>query len=239
MGKFEVASGGTLLLDEIGELPLNLQAKLLRVIQSKEVERVGGTKPIPVDVRLICATNRDLRQMIAEGTFRSDLYYRINTVEIEVPALRERAEDIPALVSHFVQAANRRNDLAITGISPAALRFLSTLRWPGNIRELENAVERACVLCVDGGLDVRHFAFLMTGERAGAAKVGEKGSVTARRRYVTERQRTIDALEACNGNRSAAAKMLGIARSTFYERLEKYGCTVYRTDLHGDILIRR
>jgi len=223
IGKFEIAGGGTLLLDEIGELPLNLQAKLLRVLQSKEIERVGGTKSIPIDVRLICSTNRNLRRMVEEGTFRSDLYYRINTVEIEVPPLRERVEDIPLLVEHFIEEANRRNDLAITGISNGAARFLASLRWPGNIRELENAVERACVLCGEGGLDVRHFAFLMTGDRSAGSTGGEKKQLTTRRRFMIERQRTLDALEACDGNRTAAARLLGIARSTLYERLEKYG----------------
>ena len=124
LGKFELANGGTLLLDEIGELPLNLQAKLLRVLQSQELERVGGTKPIPINVRLLCSTNRNLRKLVEEGLFRADLYYRINTMEISVPPLRKRKKDIPDLCTRFIEEANRRNDLSVTGVSEGALACL-------------------------------------------------------------------------------------------------------------------
>jgi len=157
IGKFELANHGTLLLDEIGELPLNLQAKLLRVLQANEVERVGGTSPIPIDVRIICSTNRDLEKMVADGEFRADLYYRINVMEIKVPPLRDRPEDIHELAEHFIKKANLQHDLTISGAHPQVYRTLYSHPWPGNIRELEHAIERACILCGNGLLMPEHF----------------------------------------------------------------------------------
>jgi len=245
MGRFELADGGTLLLDEIGELPLSLQAKLLRVLQSKEVERVGGTKAIPVDVRLICSTNRNLRKMVEEGQFRADLYYRINTMEITVPALRERRGDIPALAARFVEEANRKNGLAVVGLSKGALGFLVTYDWPGNVRELENAIERACIMCGEGELNIRHFAGL---KKAGQEKEPEifdpsfwrrgnvhhpdagqneeftrLGTESLLRDENREKNKILQAMRACQGNHTAAAKRLGIARSTLYLKMKKYG----------------
>jgi len=222
IGKFELANGGTLLLDEIGELPLSMQAKLLRVLQSQEIERLGGTKPIPIDVRLICSTNRDLRRMVADGTFRADLYYRINTMEIEIPPLRERKEDIPLLVNHFIEASNRRNGLSITGISEGAVHYLLSLQWPGNVRELENAVERSCVLCGEGEIDVSHFSFLIS---SNLQTTQNQSSVPPFLRHLSpaeERTQIVNALNLCGGKKTAAAKLLGIPRSSFYLKLEKY-----------------
>lgn len=218
LGKFELANGGTLLLDEIGELPLNLQAKLLRVLQSNEVERIGGTEPVPINVRIICSTNRDLEQMINEGTFRPDLYYRINTMEISVPPLRERPEDIPNLANHFIDKANQRNELSVTGLHPEVIQLLSTYPWPGNIRELEHSIERACVLCGSGALGLEHFSLSDNGKK----EVAANGSLLKTKTNTIEQQAVLDALEICHGNKKAAAEMLGITRATLYSKLKKY-----------------
>ena len=145
-GKFELAENGTLFLDEIGEVPLNIQVKLLRVLQEREVERVGGEEPIRIDVRLVAATHRDLDAMVAAGTFREDLYYRIKVIVLRLPALRERPEDIPEFAVHFIALANQRNHRNVKGLTPAALDRLQSYRWPGNVRELENVIEQAVVL---------------------------------------------------------------------------------------------
>lgn len=221
LGKFELANEGTLLLDEIGELPLNLQAKLLRVLQSNEVERIGGTEPVPINVRIICSTNRNLRQMIDEGTFRADLYYRINTMEISVPALRERPEDIPALANHFIDKANHRNELSITGLSPEVVQLLSTYSWPGNIRELEHCIERACVLCGSGMLEPEHFS-LHSKEKKDTDSLSP---LLKAKTNNTEQRAILDALKSCNGNKKAAAEKLGITRATLYSKLKKYNLT--------------
>ena len=222
-GKFELASGGTLLLDEIGELPTNLQAKLLRVIQEGEVERVGGIKPIPVDVRLLCSTNRDLRKMVAEGKFRADLYYRINTMEIKVPPLRKRMGDIDILVSHFISESNRKNDLSVSGISQEALALLRARDWPGNVRELANAVERACILCGTGELKPYAFSFLSSPNAYPEFLYQNlSGDDFEGQSTLSEKETILNALAACGGKKIAAAKMLGIARSTLYQRMEKY-----------------
>jgi len=250
LGRFELANGGTLLLDEIGEMPVSLQAKLLRVIQSQEVERVGGTTAIPIDVRLICSTNRDLLQMVKEGEFRPDLYYRINTMEIKVPSLRARKEDIPQLAANFLRECNEKNGLSVTGIAPGASRVLMAYDWPGNVRELENTIERACILCGSGELDVRHFTSILSktpGQEkeleeypAAPAEVGSFGGVSHPVEYVRrprfaerERQMLITTLDDCGGNVAAAARHLGIARSTLYAKLKKYSIKEeeYRPDV--------
>ena len=234
-GKFEAANGGTLLLDEIGELSMNLQAKLLRVLQSREVERVGGTTSIPIDVRLICSTNRNLHQMVQRGEFRADLYYRINTMEINVPPLREREDDIPALVANFIRNSNEFNDLSVSGISNPALALLSSHDWPGNVRELENAVQRACVLCGTGTLQVSHFGGLSSSSAispnysSAATPSPEPAPYSApapapfRSSFAErEKQSILYALDDCGGNRTAAARKLGFSRSTLYAKLRKY-----------------
>ncbi len=154
-GVFELADGGTLLLDEVAELTLPLQAKLLRVIQSREFRRVGGKHPIKVDVRIIAATNRDLLPRVAAGTFREDLFYRLEVLPLTIPPLRERKEDIPLLVAHFIQKFNRHNEKQVRGVSPASLNLLLQYHWPGNIRELENCIERAAVMADGDTLDVQ------------------------------------------------------------------------------------
>jgi transcriptional regulator with PAS, ATPase and Fis domain len=161
-GKFQVANGGTLFLDEIGDMPLLLQAKLLRAIQEREVEPVGSERREKVDIRILAATNRDLAKMVAEKTFREDLYYRLNVVELRIPPLRDRTDDIPFLANYFVEKFSRLNHRQIAGISPAALRFLQNYRWPGNVRELENIMERAVLLCRDHQIDLMHLPSALT-----------------------------------------------------------------------------
>ena len=148
-GRFEMADGGTIFLDEIGDLPAQTQVKLLRFLQERQFERLGGTKTISVDVRIIVATNRDLEKIIAEGTFREDLFYRINVFPIFIPPLRERRDDIPALVDHFIDKFNKNNGTNIKRITTTAIEMLMVYMWPGNVRELENVIERACILTTD------------------------------------------------------------------------------------------
>lgn len=223
-GKFELANGGTLLLDEIGELPLNLQAKLLRVIEAREVERVGGAKPIPLDIRFICSTNQNLKQMVQDGQFRADLYYRINTMEIHVPPLRERRGDIPELAAYFIENANIQNGLAVTRLHPQALQMLNSYDWPGNIRELEHSIERACVLCGEGELMPDHFCFLTNGVPAEKVPQGSAQNANLYRMRLdgAERNAIMEAMAACHGNKFAAARMLNISRPTLYSKLKKY-----------------
>lgn len=213
LGRFERARGGTLLLDEIGDLPLDLQAKLLRVLQEREIERVGEMATVPVDVRIIAATNRDLIDMVRAGLFRDDLYYRLSVVPIYVSPLRERTEDIPALVEFFMSRydAGRTFDL-----SEAARVKLMTYPWPGNVRELENAIHRAVLLC-DGGT--------IHGGDLGldAHPAPTPPSLVGRTWAEVERQLILDTVAACKGNRAQASKLLGISRRTIYARLHEYG----------------
>jgi two-component system response regulator HydG len=225
-GLFETADGGTLFLDEVGELPLAVQAKLLRVIEYGEVQRVGATEGRRVDVRAIAATNRRLVEDVAAGRFRQDLYYRLNVVEIELPPLRERRDDIPYLTAAFVMEFAARFRKEVGGLSPGAERLLHNAPWPGNIRELRNVLERACMLTEGRILSEREvLAALGTGYRSPvkpeevASQVpGPSGPVRKLDREALER-----ALQQVGGNRSAAARLLGVSRRAFYRRLEMFG----------------
>ena len=225
IGMFELANGGTLLLDEIGELPLSLQAKLLRVLQEREIKRVGGVKEIPVDVRILCSTNRNLRIMVTEGKLRADLYYRINTVEIEVPPLRERTGDIQILADYFIRITNRQNGLSVSGIQPQTAQLLAGYAWPGNIRELEHSIERACILAGAGSLSEEHFEFLSGQEQPAPPPVSAQpvGISYRERQEKAEEESIIQALEACRGNRLKTAEMLNISRATLFRKMKKYG----------------
>ena len=213
-GKFEQADGGTLFLDEIGNIPLHLQAKLLRAIQNRSVVRVGGSKAIPVDIRLICATNMDLETLVRQGRFREDLYYRINTVHIALPALRDRQEDIVPLAELFLQRFAGKYHRPLTGIAPEAADLLKEQRWSGNIRELQNCIEKAVILSEGNVLTGKDLQL-----DASAGDLGKKGSLSEPR----EESLVREAMERCNGNISAAAKMLGVSRPTLYAKLKKYG----------------
>jgi DNA-binding NtrC family response regulator len=223
MGKFEQADGGTLFLDEIGNIPLHLQAKLLRVIQSRSVVRVGGSKAIPVDIRLICATNMDLERLVREGRFREDLYYRINTVHIALPPLRERREDIAPLAQRFVAQYADKYHRSLTGLDESARQVLESGRWNGNIRELQNVIEKAVILSEGKeltGKDLQVDARSQPG-MTGAVPSGLTG---APNHSPAEEERMLrEALERSNGNISAAAKMLGVSRPTLYAKMKKFG----------------
>ncbi len=219
VGKFEQADGGTLFLDEIGNIPLHLQAKLLRVIQNRSVVRVGGTKAIPVNIRLICATNMDLDQLVREGRFREDLYYRINTVHIALPPLRERREDIAPLAERFIAQFSEKYHRPVTGLDESAKAMLEGGRWSGNIRELQNCIEKAVILSEAKNLSAKDIQIDSSGSALGMT--GDAG--TLRAASEAEEERLVrEAVERSNGNISAAARMLGISRPTMYAKMKKY-----------------
>ncbi len=219
-GKFELANKGTLLLDEIGELPKSLQAKLLRVLQEFEIDRVGGKAPVPVDVRVLATTNADLRKMVQENTFRKDLFYRLNVINIRVPALRERQGDIELLAYHFLKKYAHEETRSITAISPAALKKLKEYPWPGNVRELENVMERA-VLMTHGKVIEAANIFL---EEGGGLHRGVKDlNITAGQSVRdVEKLLIMKTLQEVNGNRTKAARMLGISIRTLRNKLTEY-----------------
>ncbi|MCR5841504.1 MAG: sigma-54 dependent transcriptional regulator [Bacteroidales bacterium] len=225
-GKFEQADGGTLFLDEIGNIPLHLQAKLLRVIQSRSVVRVGGTLATPVNIRLICATNMDLEALVREGRFREDLYYRINTVHLALPPLRERKEDIVPLAQIFLERFAEKYHRSLTGIEPDAAALLTGQHWSGNIRELQNVIEKAVILSEAKNLTVKDFQLDPSGSALRMTEGGYQGSLDARSFCHSERSEESmvrDAMERTDGNISAAAKLLGVSRPTLYAKLKKYG----------------
>ena len=230
MGKFEQADGGTLFLDEIGNIPLHLQAKLLRAIQNRSIVRVGGTEARPINIRLICATNMDLEALVRQGRFREDLYYRINTVHIALPALRDRQEDIVPLAELFLKRFAEKYHRPLTGIAPEAADLLKAQRWSGNIRELQNCIEKAVILsegtvltAKDLQIDARSGSG-MTGNGSGMTEIVTPGLTGGLPRGGVEEERLVrEAMERCNGNISAAAKLLGVSRPTLYAKLKKYG----------------
>ena len=224
VGKFEQADGGTLFLDEIGNIPLHLQAKLLRVIQSRSVVRVGGSQAIPVNIRLICATNMDLEQLVRDGRFREDLYYRINTVHISLPALRERKEDIVPLAERFIAQFAEKYHRPVSGLDESAKRVLEAGRWSGNIRELQNCIEKAVILSeAKNLLSAKDIQIDPSG--TGALRMIRRGVIlNGMKDLDAEEERMVrEAVMRSNGNISAAAKMLGISRPTLYAKMKKYG----------------
>ncbi len=212
-GKLKLASGGTLLLDEIGDMPLSLQPKVLRAIEYKEYEPLGSTRVEKADVRIIAATNRDLEKMVREGRFREDLFWRLNVFKIELPPLRERREDIPLLVEHFIDKLNRKTQKGIKGISEEAMKILLDYHWPGNIRELQNAIEHAFVLCKDRLIRPQHLpAYLM-----------ERGETLGGSLRDIEAKLIRKALDEAGGNLTRASRILGIHRTTLWRKLRKMG----------------
>jgi two-component system response regulator AtoC len=212
-GLFELASGGTLFLDEIGEMPLHLQVKLLRVLQDRKLQRLGGAGAVPIDVRVIAATNRDLEAMVAEGAFRQDLFYRLNVVEVRLPPLRERKEDLPALAASFVRRFRARVRPDIDGLSADAVRRLSGYAFPGNVRELENLIERAMILAEGSHLEARDFP------------VGDSAVTEPPRGTLAELERDaiIAALQRNQGHRTETAAELGITRRTLLNKINALG----------------
>ena len=229
-GRFELAHEGTLFLDEISDIPLSTQVKLLRVLQEKEIERVGGERTITVDVRIISATNRDLAPMVERGEFREDLFYRLHIIPIEVPPLRDRKEDILPLVTHFIHTIAAEMAKPIVGITDEAMALLMRYDWPGNIRELENMIERAIVLCEGERLDAQLFPINeRKGPRTNSAttlNVPAAGAITLDNALESiERAMIEDALEKSGGVKTKTAELLGIKTSALYYKLEKYGLT--------------
>ena len=217
VGKFEQADGGTLFLDEIGNIPLHLQAKLLRVIQNRCVVRVGGSQAIPVNIRLICATNMDLEQLVRQGRFREDLYYRINTIHIALPALRERREDIVSLSKLFLERFAKKYHRPLTALDDSAKAMLENARWSGNIRELQNCIEKAVILSEGTTLTAKDIQLEQTKTGVPAAGALKHVSDAEEERQVRE------AVLRSNGNISVAAQMLGVSRPTLYAKMKKYG----------------
>jgi transcriptional regulator with GAF, ATPase, and Fis domain len=224
-GKFEAAHHGTIFLDEIGEMSPHLQAKLLRVLQEKSVTPVGGNRAIPVDARVIVATNKELDEEVAEGRFRADLYFRLNVIPIRIPPLRERRDDIPVLVAHFIARYNREKGRALEGIRPEALEILMRYPWPGNVRELENLVERVVVLKGAGWIEPEDIpAKIRRAETflKGALPVlGESGMDIRTATEDFENTLIRQALHLAAGNKNRAAALLGLKRTTFVEMLKR------------------
>ena len=215
-GRFERAAGGTIFLDEIGEISLAMQVRLLRVLQERVIEPLGATETMPIDVRVVAATNRDLQAMVSAGTFRLDLYYRLNVIRLDLPALAERAEDIPLLAEHFLERLNQVQGRQVGGFTDAALVLLARHRFPGNVRELENLVERAFVICGDGPIDVRHLPEEVRGS-------SEVAAVTVSPLIQAEASALRSALQRHRGNRAAVASELGIHRATLYRKMREHG----------------
>ena len=217
-GKFELADGGTIFLDEIGDISPKLQVDLLRVLQERSFYRVGGTQEVRVDVRVIVATHVNLQQAIADGKFREDLYYRLNVIEIRIPPLRERREDVPLLARHFLERLAHELGRDIEDISEGAMKLLMDYNWPGNVRELENAVERAMVTCKNHVLTEDSFAFLAMNGIAGKTWMAPAGMSL----QDMEKVLIVGTLQRTNGNIKESASILGIDRSTLYEKIKRY-----------------
>jgi transcriptional regulator with PAS, ATPase and Fis domain len=237
-GRFELANGGTLLLDEVSEVSTRVQAKLLRILQEREFERVGGTKTIKVDVRVIATTNRDLKKAVADGDFREDLFYRLNVFPVHVPPLRDRAEDIPELAGHFLRRFARRHAVKIPGFSDRAMKRLMEHNWPGNVRELQNCIERAVIMTDDGSpVQSAALGLVPAGsliaprapeplDSSGAADRPEEpvraGDRSIQPLHTVERDHIFRVLEQTAGNRTKAAELLGISIRTLRNKLNEY-----------------
>ncbi|MBQ4063247.1 MAG: sigma-54-dependent Fis family transcriptional regulator [Bacteroidaceae bacterium] len=219
VGRFELADGGTIFLDEVGELDMSCQVKLLRVLQDQTFEVLGDSKPRRVDVRVVCATNRDLQQMVREGTFREDLYYRINLIPLHLPPLRERREDIAPLATHFATQYTAQNSLQPVRFAPDALDFLARQHFAGNIRELKNVVERTILINGNGLLQAADFE----GQCSAATGTAADSDTTGLTLDELEINSIKNAMERCGGNMTQVAQTLGISRQALYRRLEKYG----------------
>jgi transcriptional regulator with GAF, ATPase, and Fis domain len=222
-GKFELCDGGTLFLDEIGDMSFHLQAKLLRAIQERAFERVGGRRLIKVDIRIVAATNRDLAQLVREKKFREDLYYRLKVIEIRVPPLRERMEDVPGLASYFLKKCLPQAAKVVTGLSPEAMAVLTGYEWPGNVRELENTIEGAVALSRGPVIEKRDVEMLLGRRGRAGEPLPAAGPLDTDSLEKMEREHIIRVLEEAKGNQSVASKLLGIDRKTLYRKRKKYG----------------
>ena len=240
-GRFELAHGGTILLDEISEISPSVQAKLLRVLQERELERVGGNRTIKVDVRVIATTNRNLEHSVEKKEFRQDLYFRLNVVPVHVPPLRERAEDVPLLAEEFMRRFARKHGVQIKGFTDAAMRLLKNHHWPGNVRELQNIVERAVILCEDSGmLEPEHLG--LNSSAASSASIVVSNSLEPVRHsseFPTladlEKHHILAALDRCQGNRTHAAKLLDVSIRTLRNKLHEYNGTAPRSEEDSEL----
>ena len=245
IGRFEAANHGDIFLDEIGDIPASVQVKLLRVLQEKEIERVGDHRPVPTDVRIISATNKDLMKLVEDGRFREDLYYRIGVIPVYIPPLRDRREDIPLLINSFINRIRLKTEKNIFGMSQAAYELLNDYKWPGNVRELINVIEYAFVLCPGGDILPEHLPRSLTAHpssfkeklqspdpNAEKLHIGrKKNNDMSQRAEAEKRQRLIDALASAQGNKAQAAQLLGISRVSLYNRLKKYNIQTCKTVL--------
>ncbi|WP_319522197.1 sigma-54 dependent transcriptional regulator [uncultured Desulfosarcina sp.] len=220
-GRFVQANGGSLFLDEVGEMPVAMQVKLLRVLQERELTRVGGEQVLPVDVRMIVATNRDLARMVEEGSFRGDLFYRLNVVELKTPPLRERREDIPLLAAHFLKRFAEKNRKKVDRFAPRAMDLLIRHPWPGNVRELMNTIERAVVLAASDCLGEEDFAMPAPASLPAASTAAGTFPADVPLEQI-EREAIVSTLASAGGNKSEAARRLGITRKTLREKLKRY-----------------
>ena len=228
-GRFEQADSGTLFLDEVSEIPMPVQVKLLRFLQERQFERVGGNETLRVDTRIVAATNKDLRQLVDDGRFREDLYYRLNVVRLEVPPLRARPSDIPLLADHFLRRFAAENDKLIQGFSDEAMRALLTQPWPGNVRELQNAVEQAVVLCRGELVEAEHLPLSRVSNDAESIRLMIPGVTLAE----LERFAILRTLDAVGGSPSRAAAILGISRRTIQYRLQEWGLSRFAHSERG------
>jgi len=220
-GKFELADKGTLFIDEINHLPVALQPKLLRALQEKEIDRIGGQEPIPVDVRIITASNEDLEELVRKGKFREDLFYRLNVIEIRTPALREHPEDMGEIVQSIIEELNVENGLSKVGVDYEALADLQSRYWKGNIRELRNVIESAMAFSKDDTIHVADLDMDHSGRAIDLAALQARGNIIEQAKNDAEREVIIKVLERCNGNKSQAAKYLGIARPLLYQKMNR------------------
>lgn len=224
-GTFERADGGTLFLDEVGELPLDAQVKLLRVLEERKITRIGGKKAIPVDVRIVAATNRNLDDEVKNGHFRLDLLYRLNVFTLILPPLRERKEDIPLLTNFFIRKYNRTLSLDVQSVSPEAISLLTSYDWPGNVRDLENAIQSSMILCTGGVIRPEHLPDRIKGYELAEAQTvsGSSGNSIREINAQMEKELIIEALKKHNFNRTLTAEALNISRKTLFNKMKRYG----------------
>jgi len=222
-GRFEEANSGDIFLDEIGDIPLSMQVKILRFLQEKEFERVGDSVPVKVDCRIISATHRDLFDMIARNNFREDLFYRLNVIPIRLPALRERREDLPLIIGHFIEMNRLKTGKDIGGISSEAMDALMTYSWPGNVREVINTIEYAFVVCREAYVEMRHLPETIKNWKL-------RPSCACDSEYPEEQDRILDAIRQAGGKKTDAARSLGISRQALWKKIKKFGIRAdYRT----------
>ncbi len=219
IGRFEAAHEGSIFLDEIGDIPLSTQVKLLRVLEEKKIERVGDIKTIPIDVRIITATNKNLEKLVREGEFREDLYFRINVFPLHCPSLDQRREDIPIIVQHFIRQNSQDSGKRILGVTPKAMDALTSYHWPGNVRELRNAIDYAFVLCPGGGIGIEHLPVKITSQKNCLPAENN----TPAPDYSNDRETMLQVLRDSAWNQSEAARKLGVSRVTVWKRMKKYG----------------